>query len=90
MHYTAGFGALVSFGGARMVDGDGVLPAVARMLLDGAGGLFGVYLLVIFALTVAGAILRRRPRSGAGPAAPGRRDDTIVLPSADPLSRETR
>ena len=75
MHYTAGVGAVGSFVGARSVPGDGFLPTLARVLLDGAGALFGLYLLLALGLAVYGALLRRFP--AAGGTAPARTREQV-------------
>jgi hypothetical protein len=59
VHYTAGAGTAFSLAAARAVPGDGVLSFVARLLLDGAGALFGAYLLLAVGLSVYGRHLRR-------------------------------
>lgn len=60
MHYTAGLGAVGSFAGARALPGGGFLTTLARVLLDGAGALFGLYLVLALGLAVYGAVSRRR------------------------------
>jgi hypothetical protein len=66
MHYTAGFGMLASFTGARSLQGDGFLLTLARTLLEAAGALFALYLLVVIGLVLVGVILRRTG-SSSGP-----------------------
>jgi len=67
VHYTAGVGTAFSFAGASLVPGQGVLSTVARLLLDGAGALFGLYLLLAVGLSAYGRRLRRSaPCAGAG------------------------
>lgn|GEM_PF-2410144 len=68
MHYTAGVGTAFSLAGARLVPGEGLLSTVARLLLDGAGALFGLYLLLALGLSAYGWLLRRRVDDGARPA----------------------
>ena len=68
MHYTAGAGTALSLAGAGLVPGDGLLCTVARLLLDGAGALFGLYLVLALALSAYGWMLRRR---APGPRAAG-------------------
>jgi hypothetical protein len=63
VHYTAGVGTAFSFAGSSLVPGQGLLSIVARLLLDGAGVLFGLYLLLAVGLSTYGRVLRRR---GAG------------------------
>ena len=60
MHYTAGVGTAFSFAGASLVPGQGLLSTAARLLLDGAGVLFGLYLLLAVGLSMYGRALRRR------------------------------
>jgi hypothetical protein len=48
--------------------GHGALWLAARLLLDGAGALFGVYLLITLSLLLAGHAMRMRGRV-AGPVA---------------------
>ena len=60
MHYTAGVGTAFSFAGGSLVPGQGLLSTVARLLLDGAGALFGLYLLLAVGLSTYGRMLRRR------------------------------
>lgn len=65
MHYTAGLGAVGSFAGARALPDAGFLTTIARVLLDGAGALFGLYLVLAAVLAAYGAVSRRsaaRPR----------------------------
>jgi hypothetical protein len=71
MYYSAGVAGLASFGAAQALPHEGPLWLAARLLLDGAGGLFGLYLLTGLGLTVAGHIMR----SGGGGAAPGTRQE---------------
>lgn len=71
VYYSAGVAGLASFGAARALPDDGPLWLAARLLLDGAGGLFGLYLLVGLGLAVAGRfMIERADRSdGDGTAA---------------------
>ena len=41
---------------------EGVLWLVARLMLDSAGGLFGIYLLTFIGLSLAGHVMRSRDR----------------------------
>jgi hypothetical protein len=63
VHYTAGVGAVGSFAGARALPGDDVLTTLARVLLEGAGALFGLYLVLALGLAVYGTAVRRRARA---------------------------
>ena len=75
MHYSAGLAGLTAIGGAAALPGSGVLWLAARLLLDGAGALFGVYLLTILTLFLSGYVMRLR-RSPRG------REPSIPEPSA--------
>ncbi len=63
MHYTAGFGAFTSMTMSDRLPPEGLLWTAARLLLDGAGALFAIYLLVFFSLVVSGAVLRTSDRA---------------------------
>lgn len=65
MYYSAGVAGLASFGAAQALPSGGPLWLAARLLLDGAGGLFGLYLVVGLGLAAAG-------RFAAGGGAVGR------------------
>ena len=68
MHYSAGLAGLTAVGGAAALPGSGVLWLAARLLLDGAGALFGVYLLTVLTLFLSGYVMRlRRSHGGRGP-----------------------
>ena len=64
MHYSAGLAGLAAVGGAATLPGSGVLWLTARLLLDGAGALFGLYLLTLLSLFLAGYVMRLRRGSG--------------------------
>ena len=69
MHYSAGLAGLTAVGGAAALPGSGVLWLAARLLLDGAGALFGVYLLTVLTLFLSGYVMRLRRDTGShGPA----------------------
>ena len=76
MYYSAGVAGLASFGAAQALPDDGPLWLAARLLLDGAGGLFGLYLLAALCLAVAGRLMGGRGGAEAdgrpGAAPPGR------------------
>ena len=57
VYYSAGVAGLASFGAAQALPHDGPLWLAARLLLDGAGGLFGLYLLAGLGLAVAGRVM---------------------------------
>lgn len=65
VHYSAGVAGLGAFGAAQALPHEGPLWLVARLLLDGAGGLFGLYLLIGLGLTVAGHVMRGYGDGGA-------------------------
>ena len=65
MHYSAGLAGLVAVGGAATLPGSGVLWLTARLLLDGAGALFGLSLLTLLTLFLSGYVMRLR--RGASP-----------------------
>jgi hypothetical protein len=65
MYYSTGVASLAAFGAATAVPHDGVLWHIARLALDYAGGLFGIYLLAILGLSLTGGVLRAR-RKAAG------------------------
>lgn len=79
MHYSAGFG-LTAVGGAAALPGSGLLWLTARLLLDGAGALFGLYLLTVLTLFVSGYFMRLRHGADAGE--PANRE-----PAAGPAAR---
>lgn len=60
MHYSAGLAGLAAVGGAATLPGSGVLWLTARLLLDGAGALFGLYLLILLTLFLSGYVMRLR------------------------------
>ncbi len=60
MHYSAGLAGLAAVGGAATLPGSGVLWLTARLLLDGAGALFGLYLLTLLTLFLSGYVMRLR------------------------------
>lgn len=62
MHYSAGLASLSAAGGAMSLPGHGALWLAARLLLDGAGALFGLYLLTTLCLLAAGHAMRLRHR----------------------------
>ena len=62
MYYPAGFVSMGAFGAAVALPHNGVLWVLARLMLDAAGALFGLYLLVALLLLTAGKVMRlRRP-----------------------------
>jgi hypothetical protein len=65
VHYSAGFGAFASFAAAGQLPQDDPLWWVARLLLDLAGALFGVFLLVALLVLLSGMRLRQHDRAQA-------------------------
>jgi hypothetical protein len=57
VYYSAGVAGLASFGAASALPDNGPLWLLARLLLDGAGGLFGLYLLAGLGMAVAGRLM---------------------------------
>jgi hypothetical protein len=70
VHYTAGFGALASFGAAEHLPDDSLLWRAARVMLDTAGAVFALYLLIALLLLLIGRVLRSRRRRADRAAAP--------------------
>jgi hypothetical protein len=70
MYYSAGIaGSVGAFGAAVTFPHNGPLWLLARLLLDSAGALFGLYLLLALVLSTAGAVNRHRhPVTGTPPA----------------------
>jgi hypothetical protein len=60
MYYSAGVASPAAFGAAVAFPHEGVLWLTARLMLDGAGGLFGLYLLVGIGLSLTGRVMRIR------------------------------
>ena len=58
VYYSAGVAGLAAFGAAQALPHEGPLWLAARLLLDGSGCLFGLYLLTVVALTLAGHVMR--------------------------------
>jgi hypothetical protein len=63
VHYSAGLAGVAAVGGAATLPGSGVLWLTARLLLDGAGALFGLYLLTLITLFLSGYVTRLRRRA---------------------------
>jgi hypothetical protein len=57
---------VTAFGSAAAIPHNGALWLVARILLDAAGGSFGLYLVGAAGLWAAGRVLRRRSRAAQG------------------------
>jgi hypothetical protein len=60
MYYSAGVASLAAFGAAVAFPHEGVLWLTARLMLDSAGALFGLYLLVGIGLSLTGRVMRIR------------------------------
>jgi Fe2+ transport system protein B len=65
VYYSAALAALTSFASAASLPKQGAFWWVARILLDGAGAAFGLYLIVAVALSLVGVVMRARHRDGA-------------------------
>ena len=63
MYYPATLASLTAFGTPLVLPHDGDLWLAARLLLDGAGAFFGLYLLISIGLLLPGQVMRIRPRS---------------------------
>lgn len=70
MYYSAAAASLMAFGATTLLPHDGVFWMVARFLLDVAGALFGLYLVIMFALSAAGYVMRFQKRSAVSNMAP--------------------
>ena len=62
MYYSAGVASLTAVGAAVALPQEGVLWLTARLMLDCAGGLFGMYLLVGIGLSLTGHVMRIRSK----------------------------
>jgi hypothetical protein len=58
VYYSAGVAGLAAFGAAQALPHEGPLWLASRLLLDGSGGLFGLYLLTGVVLTLTGHFMR--------------------------------
>jgi hypothetical protein len=69
VHYSAGLASLSAVGGAMSLPGHGGPWLAARLLLDGTGALFGLYLVITLGLLLAGHAmwLHRRVAAAHGP-----------------------
>ena len=63
MYYPATLATLTAFGSPVILPHNGDLWLAARLLLDGAGAFFGIYLLISIGLLLTGQVMRIRPRS---------------------------
>jgi formate hydrogenlyase subunit 3/multisubunit Na+/H+ antiporter MnhD subunit len=62
VYYSAGLASLTAFASAAGMPRTSVFWIAARILLDSAGGLFGLYLVVMVGLLLAGRAMRLRRR----------------------------
>lgn len=62
MYYSAGVANLAAASAAVALPHEGVLWLTARLMLDGAGGLFGMYLLAVVGLSLTGHVMRIRSK----------------------------
>ena len=62
MYYSAGLASLTAFAGAAGLPRTSIFWIAARILLDSAGGLFGLYLAVMIGLLLIGWAMRFRRR----------------------------
>jgi len=58
VHYTSGFATASFLGGAASLPAHGAFWLAARLLLDGAGALFGLYLVITLGLLCASYVMR--------------------------------
>jgi hypothetical protein len=58
VYFSAGVAGLAAFGAGLALPNEGPLWLAARLLFDGAGGLFGLYLLAGLGLSMAGYVAR--------------------------------
>lgn len=65
MNYSAAVASPAAFGTAMALPHEGVLWFVARLMLDAAGALFGMYLLAFLGLSLAGYVMRSRDGKSA-------------------------
>jgi len=65
MNYSTVVASPAAFGVAAGLPHEGVLWLVARLMLDSAGGLFGMYLLAVLGLSLAGHVMRFHDRRSA-------------------------
>jgi hypothetical protein len=71
VHYSGGLASLASFVAAAELPHTSLFWLGARILLDSAGGLFGLYFVVMFGLYLASLAMRPRhriPARKSGPA----------------------
>jgi hypothetical protein len=62
VYYSAGLASLTAFAGAAGLPRTSIFWIIARILLDSAGGLFGLYIAVMVGLLLMGRAMRFRQR----------------------------
>jgi hypothetical protein len=67
VYYSAGVASMTAYGTAVVLPHEGAMWLVARLMLDTAGGLFGLYLVIGLVLSLVAAIVRFRGRSATLP-----------------------
>jgi hypothetical protein len=70
VHYSGGLASLASFVAAAELPHTSLFWLGARILLDSAGGLFGLYFVVMFGLYLASLAMRPRRRTPARKSGP--------------------
>lgn len=65
MYYSAGLASLTAFAASTELPHTNIFWLVARILLDSAGGLFGLYLATMIGLLLTGRAMRLRSRVAA-------------------------
>jgi hypothetical protein len=60
VHYTAGLLGLASLGGASLIAQEAGAGNLGRVLLEAAGALFAIYLVLMTVLSVIGIFARRK------------------------------
>ncbi len=59
MYHIVGAGSVTAFASSAALPDSGTFWLVGRLMLDGAGALFALYLVALMALLIAGCGLRR-------------------------------
>jgi hypothetical protein len=70
VYYSAGLASLTAFSAAAGLPHSSAFWLVARVLLDSAGGLFGLYLAVMIGLLLIGVAMRFGRRVADRPSEP--------------------
>jgi len=66
VYFSAGVAGLAAFGAGQALSDQGPLWIAARVLFDGAGGLFALYVLAGLGLSLAGYIARGNEPKASG------------------------